>query len=104
MSAQQDKNQTGSSDGSAIANGLAKLNKALDALDSSVDANIESHSKVRSADEEVQRMANDRTRLAKELDSAEASAARLIETNKEVSKRLVGAMETVREVLEADLT
>lgn len=85
---------------STLAEALARLNQALDSLDKAVDATIESNSQVRSADEEVQRMSDDRARLARDLDGAEARANRLADTNKEVSKRLVGAMETVRSVLD----
>ena len=89
--------QSGSSD---IASAVARLNKALEQLDKAVDASIESRHKVRSSDEEVQRMADDRAKLARELDASHARANRLAETNKEVSHRLVGAMETVRQVME----
>ena len=49
---------------------------------------------------EVQRMNADRSRLAQELDNSEARAERLEEANKEVSRRLVAAMETIRAVLD----
>ena len=42
----------------------------------------------------------DRAKLATELDSSEARAERLEEANKEVSRRLVTAMETIRAVLD----
>jgi Domain of unknown function (DUF4164) len=47
----------------------------------------------------VQRMNVDRARLAQELDSAEAKSERLADVNREVSRRLVSAMETIRSVL-----
>ena len=52
------------------------------------------------AEAEVQRMNADRSRLAQELDNSEARAERLEEANKEVSRRLVTAMETIRAVLD----
>ena len=79
---------------------IARLNKALDSLDGAVDASIEARTNVHSADEEIQRMADDRTKLAQELDTSNARAERLSETNSEVSRRLVGAMEIVRGVLD----
>ena len=79
---------------------LARLNNALDSLDIAVDDSIEARKKVRSGDEEVQRMADDRAKLARELDNAEARAVRLASANSEVSRRLVGAMEMVRDVLD----
>jgi hypothetical protein len=52
------------------------------------------------AEAEVQRMGADRARLAQEIDKAEARAERLAEVNREVSRRLVAAMETIRAVLD----
>jgi hypothetical protein len=52
------------------------------------------------AEVEVQRMNADRAKLATELDGSEARAERLEEANKEVSRRLVTAMETIRAVLD----
>ena len=52
-----------------------------------------------SAEEEVQRMTADRSRLAAELDTALTRASRLDAANREVSRRLVAAMETIRDVL-----
>jgi len=83
-----------------LAASLAKLNKALSGLEDAVSSSIESRTKVRSGDEEVQRMADDRAKLARDLDNAEAKADRLAKTNSEVSRRLVGAMEMVRGVLD----
>ncbi len=47
----------------------------------------------------MHRLGTDRSRLAQSLDAAEARSARLEEANREVSRRLVAAMETIREVL-----
>ena len=86
--------------GKGLAAALARLNNALDSLDNAVEASIESNGNKRSSGEEIQRMAEDRARLAQELDSSENRANRLEETNREVSRRLVAAMETVRGVLD----
>lgn len=83
-----------------LAGALAALNSALDGLDKAVDGAVERSAVVRSADEQVQRMADDRARLAQDLDNTHARAERLATVNSEVSKRLVGAMETVRAVLD----
>ena len=95
--------QNNDGDQSELVAALARLNKALDLLDNSVDQSLEANTVVLSADAEVQRMADDRAKIARELDEAEARAARLMETNKEVSKRLVGAMETVRRVVDQSI-
>ena len=49
---------------------------------------------------ELQRIGLDRSRLAQTVDAAEARSGRLEEANKEVSRRLVAAMETIRAVLD----
>ena len=49
---------------------------------------------------EVHRLGTDRSRLAQSLDSAEARSARLEDANREVSRRLVTAMESIRDVLQ----
>ena len=51
-------------------------------------------------DGEVRRVHADRARLAQELDQSEIRANRLEEVNREVSRRLVTAMETIRAVLD----
>ncbi len=79
---------------------LGRLNKALDALESAVESHLEKSVDYAAAEEEVQRMNSDRARLAQELDSAEDRAERLADANKEVSRRLVTAMETIRAVLD----
>ncbi|MGI9365006.1 MAG: DUF4164 domain-containing protein [Rhizobiaceae bacterium] len=92
--------QSGESANTALATSLSRLNKALDSLENAVDASIEANSKNRNAGEEIQRISEDRAKLAQNLDGAEERARRLAETNKEVSRRLVAAMETVRGVLD----
>jgi hypothetical protein len=48
---------------------------------------------------DTQRLVTERARLASELDKTAAKAKRLDDSAHEVSRRLVAAMETVREVL-----
>lgn len=79
---------------------IDRLAKALDSLENAVDARLEKEADYAEAEAEVQRMNADRARLAQELDSSEARAERLEQTNKEVSRRLVTAMETIRAVLD----
>lgn len=86
--------------GSDLATALARLNKALESLDNAVSSSLESGVAAASTSEEIQLMAEDRSRLARDLDSSEDRAKRLEETNREVSRRLVAAMETVRNVLD----
>ncbi|AEV39197.1 hypothetical protein PSE_4695 [Pseudovibrio sp. FO-BEG1] len=49
---------------------------------------------------DLQRIGEDRTQLAAKLDQAEARGSRLEDVNKDVSRRLVAAMESIRTVLE----
>ncbi|MCB1387313.1 MAG: DUF4164 family protein [Nitratireductor sp.] len=79
---------------------LEKLAGAVAALDAAVDARIEREGRLAGAEAEVQRMGADRSRLAESLDAAEARAQRLESANREVSRRLVDAMEQIRSVLE----
>ena len=72
----------------------------MDALDNAVVARLEHEQDYSEAEAEVQRMNADRARLAQELDNSEARGERLEEANKEVSRRLVTAMETIRAVLD----
>ena len=79
---------------------LARLGRAMDGLESAVGARLEHDQDYSEAEAEVQRMNADRARLAQELDNSEARSERLEEANKEVSRRLVTAMETIRAVLD----
>jgi hypothetical protein len=79
---------------------IVRLGKAIEALESAVIARLGHDQDYSEAEAEVQRMNADRSRLAQELDNSEARAERLEEANKEVSRRLVTAMETIRAVLD----
>ena len=72
----------------------------MDVLDNAVVARLEHEQDYSEAEAEVQRMNADRARLAQELDNSEARGERLEEANREVSRRLVTAMETIRAVLD----
>lgn len=79
---------------------IARLGKAIDVLEQAADARLEREQDYSESDAEAQRLNADRARLAQELDAAEARSERLEEANKEVSRRLVTAMETIRAVLD----
>lgn len=79
---------------------IARLGRAIEALEQAVAARLEHEQDYSEAEAEVQRMNADRSRLAQELDNSEARGERLEEANKEVSRRLVTAMETIRAVLD----
>jgi hypothetical protein len=79
---------------------IARLGRAMDALERNAAMRLDSAQEAVDSDAEVQRLNADRSRLAQELDGSEARAERLEEANKEVSRRLVTAMETIRAVLD----
>lgn len=79
---------------------LNELRQAIAALENAVDVRFEREREQGEVDGEVRRIHEDRSRLAQELDQAEFRANRLEEVNREVSRRLVTAMETIRAVLD----
>ena len=79
---------------------IARLGKAMESLENAVAARLEHERDYSEAEAEVQRMNADRSRLAQELDNSEARSERLEDANKEGSRRLVTAMETIRAVLD----
>ena len=79
---------------------IGRLGRAMEALENAVSARAEKDQDYAEAEAEVQRMNADRSRLAQELDASESRADRLEQANKEVSRRLVTAMETIRTVLD----
>lgn len=79
---------------------LERLSRGIERLEASVESRLEKENDYAEADAEIQRMNADRSRLAQEIDKAEARAERLAEVNREVSRRLVTAMETIRAVLD----
>jgi len=87
------------SGGATVEDALKRLSTALELLDSAVERRLEGARSVSSLEGEVHQLGSDRSRLAQSLDAAEARAARLEEVNREVSRRLIAAMEAIREVL-----
>ena len=84
----------------SLSRALDGLQKALDRLERDVEAAAEAGERHAGGRVEVQRLNADRAALASQLDDAEARAERLAESNREVSRRLVAAMETIRTVIE----
>jgi chromosome segregation ATPase len=77
-----------------------QLGQVIDKLESAVEARLERESGLLEVEAEVQRMGADRARLADSLDSAVARSQQLESANREVSRRLVDAMESIRTVLD----
>ena len=79
---------------------ISELWAAIGSLENAIDMRIERQRETADVDAEVRRVHADRARLAQELDQSEFRANRLEEVNREVSRRLVTAMETIRAVLD----
>lgn len=79
---------------------IGRLEKAVEGLENAAEARLEKEDSFSEIEAEVQRMSADRARLAQEVDKSEARAEKLAEVNREVSRRLVAAMETIRAVLD----
>lgn len=79
---------------------LQRLDLALRALELAVTRRLEADRSIAGLEDEVNRLGDDRSRLADDLDRQTARANRLEDVNREVSRRLVSAMESIRSVLD----
>lgn len=86
--------------GRTVKTAIDELRHAIAVLDGAIDVRMERERANVDAEGEVRRVHIDRSRLAQELDQSEFRANRLEEVNREVSRRLVTAMETIRAVLD----
>lgn len=86
--------------GKSVKTAIEELRNAVAGLENAVDGRFDKEKDKIEYESEVRRVNNDRSRLAQELDQAEFRANRLEEVNREVSRRLVTAMETIRAVLD----
>jgi len=84
----------------ALDTALAKLDQALGRLDLAVERRLAGERTMSGLEDELYRLGEDRSRLAGELDQSMARAGRLEDANREVSRRLVAAMESIRSVLD----
>jgi chromosome segregation ATPase len=80
---------------------LMRLDQALGRLEVAVERRLAADETIAGLEDELSRLGEDRSRLALDLDSAVARAGRLEDSNREVSRRLVAAMESIRAVLDA---
>ena len=78
---------------------LQRMNQALTRLEDAVEQRLEADDAVAGHAIEVQALAEDRARLAQELDQSFARYAQVQTANKDASRRLDQAMETIRLVL-----
>jgi len=76
-----------------------RLMIALDALESAVERRREADRDEDELASRIQALGADRSRLADELDGSLVKSRKLERVNREISERLDGAIETIREVL-----
>lgn len=89
--------ETGSEDGyEAAATRLDRAFARLEASVRSLNGRMRAHSRIEA---DTQKLIQERAKFASELDKAAARAKRLDDGAAEVARRLVVAMESVREVL-----
>lgn len=79
---------------------LERLARAVGRLEAAAERRMDADLSVTGLQRELQRLGDDRSQLAATLDTSEARVGRLEDANREVSRRLVSAMESIRSVLE----
>ena len=85
---------------SAVDSAFARLERALGQLEAAAERRLTVLDRLQHAERENQTLSSDRARLADSLDKSEARAARLEGANREVSRRIVTAVEAIRTVLD----
>lgn len=87
---------------SATEQAVRRLQAALQSLELAVERRLTASAGADELAAEVEMLTSDRARLAETLDQSQARAASLEHVNREVSRRLEAAAETVRGVLESE--
>jgi len=87
-------------DESALEQASRRLQMAIDALEASVNRRLDDDGHREGLEAQVQAYGSDRSKLADELDRMRARSADLEAVNREVSRRLDQAVETIRSALE----
>ena len=90
------------SDTSAIDAASRRLALAMDALEGAVDRRREMDRGRSDLSDQIHALGSDRSQLASDLDTAAARIRSLETTNREIARRLDVAIESVRNVLEAN--
>jgi hypothetical protein len=87
---------------SAKERAVRRLEAALAALEAAVAQRASASAGAEGLADEVQMLTQDRARLAEALDGAQARAQKLENANRDVSRRLGAAVETIQSVLAAE--
>jgi hypothetical protein len=90
------------SDADLLELALGRLEAALDQLESAAGLSMERARAAALRVRELEIFADDRGRLAEDLDAANARAAGLANVNRDVSRRLDQTMDSIRSVLGQD--
>jgi hypothetical protein len=85
---------------SALEQASRRLQMAIDALEAAVTRRLDDDSRRDGLEAQIQAYGSDRSKLADELDRLRARSADLEAVNREVSRRLDVAVETIRCALE----
>jgi septal ring factor EnvC (AmiA/AmiB activator) len=86
-------------DGSPLERATRRLNAALDTLEAAVNRRHEEDRQRDALEAQLQAFGSDRSKLAAELDQVRARSVDLEAANREVSRRLDRAADTIRTVL-----
>ena len=79
---------------------LSRLDSAISGLERGVEKRVSADQTLGGLQNQIQRLGEDRSQLAGALDSQKSHSNTLEEANREVSRRLVSAMESIRTVLD----
>ena len=79
---------------------VSRLNTAIGGLERAVEKRVGTDRTLSGLEGQIQRLGEDRSRLAGEFDTQKTHSNTLEEANREVSRRLVSAMESIRTVLD----
>ena len=88
------------SESSAIDAATRRLALALDALEAALERRRRADRGDETLAAQLHALGTDRSRLASDLDAQAARARRLESTNREIARRLDGAIDTIRSVIE----
>jgi chromosome segregation ATPase len=83
----------------ALSAALRRLDMAMASVEAASARVLDQRSAEADHEGEIAMLAEDRSRLANEMDEISARAARLETTNRDVARRLETAIDTIRDVL-----
>jgi hypothetical protein len=89
------------SEASSLDGAIRRLQGAVDAVEAAVAQSLEQSRTGRDRAVEIALLAEDRARLAQDLDAANGRAATLANVNREVGRRLDQAIDSIRSVVAA---